>query len=116
MSAPSDDLGQPRLVLNVADLANSVDFYERLGFERHEPEHWTAQFASMRTRGFVLDLMQGVFLQPALLHLMADTQAEVDARVERLATRGLTARRLGPGNRGAQLEDPDGNAVYLSVP
>lgn len=109
-------LGEINLIHSVDDLETSVDFYTRLGFERHNEGEWSAQHAILRYDTFVLVLMQDVIPQRAMLHFVVDDQDAVEAAVADLATRGITMDPAGPGDTQAYIEDPDGHAIYLSRP
>ena len=60
--------------------------------------------------------MQGIIPQLMMLHFVSERQSEVDGAVSALKERSVETQPAGPGNVGAYVEDPDGNAIYLSIP
>jgi catechol 2,3-dioxygenase-like lactoylglutathione lyase family enzyme len=110
------NIGQLRLILKVEDLEKSLNFYTSLGFERIDTEAASEHFVSLWYRGFVLDLMQDIIPQKMMLHFLSQTWTEVDVAVKVLERRGLSLAPAGPDNKGAYIEDPDANAIYLSQP
>jgi catechol 2,3-dioxygenase-like lactoylglutathione lyase family enzyme len=111
----AEDLGQLSIALGVADVAKSVDFYERLGFEPIEKETWNDDYAVFRYKDFTLQLMNFI-PQKVLVNLMVEDQSTVDATWARLAERGIPVGPAGApesGNKGAFWQDPDGNSFFL---
>jgi catechol 2,3-dioxygenase-like lactoylglutathione lyase family enzyme len=110
-------LGRFELCLNVADLAKSVDFYQRLGLSvmLDKRDAGFALLGANKPHPFRLALFQG--------HITANCfnfrGADVFAVAGRLKSAGL-ALRSGPeieadGSAGAWLEDPEGNDIYLNT-
>jgi len=116
MTEETTNIGQLRLILSVRDLDQSVEFYTRMGFKHHDTKYWNKHFATLQYQDFVLALMQGVIPQDMMLHFLSHDWSEVDHAVEILEEKGLNLNPAGPENRGAFIEDPDGNAIYLSQP
>lgn len=114
MDAPTPDLGWFELCLNVADLAASMDFYERLGLELvgGEPEQG---WAVMQQGNLRLALYEG-HIERNLLNFRG---AEIFGLAETLQARGLRlskpAERESDGSAAAELIDPDGNVIYLNT-
>lgn len=114
MDTPTPDLGWFELCLNVADLAASMDFYERLGLELvgGEPEQGWAVMSQGNLR---LALYEG-HIERNLLNFRG---AEIFGLAEALEARGMRlskhARRESDGSAAAELIDPDGNVIYLNT-
>lgn len=109
-------LGDATLIFSVKDLQVSIRFYTKLGFVHHQEESWNENFAMLRYGALRLSLMQGVVPQDMLLHFISGEQTEVDNAMSLLRDRGLELQPAGPDNVGGFIEDPDGNAIYLSIP
>ena len=114
MDTPTPDLGWFELCLNVAELAASVDFYERLGLELvggAPDEGW----AVLQQGNLRLALYEG-HIERNLLNFRG---AEVFALTETLEARGLRlsrpAEHESDGSAAAELIDPDGNVIYLNT-
>lgn len=114
--------GFDHLVVNVADVDASLDFYVGvLGLEAVRLEEWRAgeaPFVSVRVDGgTILDLMQGERTGQNVDHFCL----VVDDDVDELAASGRFHVELGPmslfGARGQgnaiYVKDPDGNRVEL---
>lgn len=111
----TEDLGRLSIALGVADVATSVDFYKRLGFEPIDEEKWNDGYAIFRYEGLTLQLMNFI-PQKVLVNLMVDDQPTVDATWARLADKGIPVGPAGTpesGNKGAFWQDPDGNSFFL---
>ena len=106
-------LGWFELSLDVKDVATTVAFYEKLGFQRvdgrGDPRTATLQNADCR-----LGLFQG-YLDPATTQLIF-WQGDVEAIARELSGKGLRFER-GPASdekgTGAMLFDPDGHPLYF---
>ena len=114
MSTPTPDLGWFELCLNVADLAASMDFYQRLGLKLvgGEPEQGWAVLSQGNLR---LALYEG-HIERTLLNFRGRDVFEI---AEAWQARGL-ALKAGPeqeadGSASAELLDPDGNVIYLNT-
>ena len=111
----AEDLGRLSVALRVKDVATSIDFYQRLGFEPTERESWNEGYAVFRYGDFILQLMDFI-PQKVLINLMVDDQPAVESTKDRLAKSGIQADPAGAENKGAYWVDPDGNAFYLFAP
>lgn len=60
--------------------------------------------------------VDGPSLHNGKLHYLSQNWSEVDVAVSVLGKRGLSLEPAGPDNKGGYIEDPDGNAIYLSQP
>lgn len=119
MDQKSADMGQLRLILNVADIDRSAEFYGRMGFVRNKTEHDGPNFASFNYEGFTLDLMYDIIPQDVLFHFVLENQNLVDEAAEGMKKRGLEPGPAGnaeSGNKGKYIEDPDGIGTFISVP
>ncbi len=108
------DLGRFELCLTVRDLAASIAFYEKLGFEQGggvADQGW----AILHHPAVVIGLFQGM-IETNLLNFRGEDVFEV---ARRLRGRGLTFRKdahvESDGSVGAVLEDPDGNVIYFNT-
>jgi len=114
---PGVDLGEPTMVLDVKDMARSIDFYTRLAFERtvvhgHDGEEpITSQdnpnWATFRCR------RQNVHLMLIGTSMMSFAVTDPKAVMANLKERGLDPIPAGPGDSGISLADPDGNIIYI---
>lgn len=115
-------IGMDHIVLNVADVRRSLDFYVgTLGLAPERVEEWEREevfFPSVRIDATtIIDLFQAERSGENLNHLCLVVDDDVDA----LAASGTLDVVDGPGERwGAQgdarslyVRDPDGNVVEL---
>ncbi len=114
---PPVELGEVTMIFTVKDLAKSIDFYTRLGFEQtvvhgHDGQKpissednpsW-ATFRCGNQRVHLMDIGMN------MMHFVVDDPPAV---MTALTERGLAPYASGPGNTGASLEDPDGNIIYI---
>ena len=114
---PAVELGELTIVLDVKDMAKSVVFYTRLGFERtvvgghdgvrpitsEENPGW-ATFRCGR---------QQVHLMLIGTNMVTFAVADPKAVMADLKERGLDPIPAGPGDSGTSLADPDGNIIYI---
>ncbi len=114
---PQVELGEVTMIFNVKDLAKSIDFYTRLGFEQtvvhgHDGENPISSednptWATFRYRNQNVSLMD---IGMNMMHFVVDDPPAV---MTALTERGLAPQASGPGNTGASLGDPDGNIIYI---
>lgn len=108
------DLGEYHSCLNVQDLARSIEFYTRLGFEivgDHRDENW----AVLQHNNLTLSLFQG-HIERNLINFRG---GDIEAIHGEAARRGLEfdkpAHREADGSWSAELRDPDGNCIYFNT-
>jgi lactoylglutathione lyase len=108
------ELGKFELCLNVANLAKSVDFYEKLGFSvvrGYADEGWLVLDGS----GTTIALYQG-HIPANQLNFRGQDIFELSAKLEENGLRFNTVANVEPdGTVGAVLLDPDGNQIYLNT-
>ncbi|HJM75214.1 MAG TPA: VOC family protein [Dehalococcoidia bacterium] len=111
------DLGDLTVVLNLSDLAQSVDFYTRLGFERtevhgHDGERPISSKDNPNCATFRAG-RQEVHLMRIGMNMLNFAVGEPKAVMAELQARGLEATPAGPDDSGTSLADPDGNIIYI---
>lgn len=105
-------LGWFELCLKVKDIAASVGFYRKLGFQQTEgsigEQRVVLQYGHCR-----IALYQG-YLQNNLLHFRGGDVIEIARRLEE---RGISNQNIASedeeGNQSYLIEDPDGNEIYF---
>ena len=114
--------GLDHIVLNVADVRRSLDFYTgTLGLEPVQVEEWeagTAFFPSVRVDGgTIIDLLQNERGEQNLDHfcLVVEDDVEAIAAAGELEIEAGPAERSGARGTGLSIyvRDPDGNLVEL---
>lgn len=107
-------LGRFEYCLNVADLAKSLEFYEKLGFEVIDSDI-EAGFAVIKHHDCTLALYQG-HIKSNMLNFRG---GDVFKIATALKAQGLTfaedARIEEDGSAGAVIHDPDGNLIYFNT-
>lgn len=107
-------LGRFELCLNVADVATSRAFYERLGFAAVGGDE-AKGFVILEGSGLRLALYQG-HISENLLNFRGEDVYRLAAL---LAQRGVPfdvpATEEADGSVGAWIKDPDGNLIYLNT-
>lgn len=117
------------MVLNVADVDRSIDFYARLGLvpERlDEYRRGAVKFPSVRVAPeTIIDLFPPPMHTAAVRgenmnHLCLSVDAHADELQRDLAAAGVAVESTAPGNFGARglatsfyVRDPDGNTIEL---
>jgi lactoylglutathione lyase len=108
------DLGEYHACLNVRDLAQSIEFYEKLGFtiiEDHRQENW----AVLRHNNMVLSLFEGHIDRTLINFRGGDIEAIHEAAVRRGIQFTKPAHRESDGSWSAEVRDPDGNCIYFNT-
>lgn len=107
-------LGRFELCLTVRDLADSIAFYETLGFKQAGgvvDQGW----AILEHPSVMIGLFQGM-IETNVLNFRGE---DVFDTARRLKGRGLRFRKdahvESDGSVGAVLEDPDGNVIYFNT-
>lgn len=108
------DLGEYYPCLKVADLAKSIDFYQRLGFvmlDDQRVEGW----ALLRNNNMLMALYQG-HIERNLINFRG---GDIAAIAQEAATRGLPfdtpATEHPDGSWSGELIDPDGNRIFFNT-
>lgn len=114
---PDVDLGEFDIVFDVKDVAKSVDFYTRLGFQRtvvrsHDGKRPISSEANPDWATFRCG-QQNVHLMSIGMNMITFVVADPQAAAADLRARGLDPAPAGPGGSGASLTDPDGNVIYI---
>lgn len=108
------DLGEHFPCLNVSNLEQSIDFYQKLDFtviEDHTSERW----AVLQHNNMALCLYEGHIKE----NMINFRGGDVEKISEELQKRGLTFSQPpsveADGSWSAELHDPDGNSIYLNT-
>ncbi len=108
------DLGEHFPCLNVRDLTQSIEFYQKLDFtiiEDHRSENW----AVVQHNNMALCLFQG-HIDKNLINFRG---GNIEAIHKEATSRGLKFTKpacLEPdGSWSAEIRDPDGNVIYFNT-
>lgn len=108
------ELGWFELCLNVKNLAESLDFYKRLGFKA-VAEYPAERFAVLTNGDARIALYQG-HIERNILNFRG---APVFGLAKELERRGFElskpARTESDGSDSAEIIDPDGNVIYFNT-
>lgn len=108
------DLGEFFPCLNVQDLEQSIEFYQKLGFKMtgdHRKDNW----AVLQHNNMALCLYQGHIVE----NLINFRGGNIEEIVKQASAQGLEfekpAAQEGDGSWGAEIRDPDGNIIYFNT-
>lgn len=109
------NLGQFSLCINVKDIKTSLEFYQKLDFEKTGGDI-TDGWVILQNGNLELGLFQGHFKESHLLNFRKEDVYKID---KELKSRGILmksdAEKESDGSVGATLEDPDGNLIYFNT-
>ena len=108
------DLGEHYPCLNVADIAASIDFYQKLGFRMIE-DHSDQKWAVMQHNNMALCLFQGHIDQNLINFRGGDIEEIVKDATERGLNFEKPAQLQEDGSWSAEVRDPDGNSVFFNT-
>lgn len=108
------NLGHARLCLKVADLAESLAFYQGIAFEiveHHPDEGWSV----VRHNDLTISLYQGHIER----NIVTFRGGDIPAIFAELTKRGVAATRPpthnDDGSWSAEIQDPDGNVLFFNT-
>lgn len=108
------NLGTCDICFPTADLRKSMEFYEKLGFERQQGDD-ECTWAVMVYGSCRIALYQGD-ISTMMLNFRG---GDVAAIIDELKTRGITpvsdTTVEADGSVGAVIRDPDGNVLYFNT-
>ncbi len=108
------DLGEFYPCLNVKNLAASIDFYRKLGFEMtsdHSDENW----AVMQHNNMALCLFEG-HIDENLINFRGGDIAEIVSAAKANGLEFSTpATKESDGSWSAEIRDLDGNSIYFNT-
>ena len=114
MSSAGPDLGSLEFCLNVKDIATSLEFYGKLGFERtggKVEEGW----AILSDGKAVVAPYAGDIDENLMKFRRGDVFAIASAPKERGLELEKDAHVEPDGSAGAIIRDPDGNMIYFNT-
>ena len=108
------DLGEFYPCLNVQDLAQSINFYLKLGFEITS-DHREDKWAVLQHNNMALCLYQGHIDQNLINFRGGDIQEITTEITSQGLTFSKSAAQEPDGSWSAEIIDPDGNVIYFNT-